>query len=104
MTTAEAIQTFADEIAQTFRPEKIILFGSYADGEPNRDSDVDLLVVMAQEGRPSRLAAAIRQQIASPFPVDLLVRSPETLKERIALNHFFSPRNHRKGKSPVCKP
>ena len=41
-----AIRCFARAVAEKFQPEKIILFGSYAHGKPNEDSDVDILVVM----------------------------------------------------------
>src|SRR5437660_12198860 len=41
-----AIRHYVRQIAQRFRPDKIILFGSFAFGTPNEDSDVDLLVVM----------------------------------------------------------
>jgi len=44
--TQEQIQEYSDRIAAEFKPERIILFGSYAYGAPTRDSDVDLLVVM----------------------------------------------------------
>ena len=104
MVTTEAIQAFADEIVQAFRPEKIILFGSYAYGVPNKDSDVDLLVVMPHKERPSRVAAAIRRQICSPFPLDLMIRSAETLKERIALNGFFLREITEKGKVLYASP
>ena len=40
------IRQFAHEVAEQFRPDKIILFGSYAYGTPHADSDVDILVVM----------------------------------------------------------
>ncbi len=41
-----AIRRFARRIAERFQPDKIILFGSYAYGEPHNESDVDLLVIM----------------------------------------------------------
>ena len=44
--TQQKIRALAREIASQFQPEKIFLFGSYAYGDPSRDSDVDLLVVM----------------------------------------------------------
>ena len=40
------IRRFAREVTERFHPEKIILFGSYAYGQPHADSDVDMLVVM----------------------------------------------------------
>lgn len=50
MISTEAIKTFGQEVAEKFQPDKIILFCSCAYGEPNEDSDVDLLVVL-QFGR-----------------------------------------------------
>src|SRR5438128_8457124 len=41
-----AIDRLAQQVAEGFRPDRIILFGSYAYGRPDADSDVDLLVVM----------------------------------------------------------
>ncbi len=44
------IKKLCDEIVGGFSPQKIILFGSYANGTPNEDSDIDLLVIMPYEG------------------------------------------------------
>ena len=41
-----AIRRFARRVAKRFRPDKVILFGSYAYGKPHEGSDVDLLVIM----------------------------------------------------------
>ncbi|MFO0967024.1 MAG: nucleotidyltransferase domain-containing protein [Gemmataceae bacterium] len=78
-----AIRTFARQIAERFHPEKIVLFGSYAYGEPNEDSDVDLLVVMPARNQVSQ-AVRIRMALPDPpFPLDLIVRTPERLKKRL---------------------
>jgi predicted nucleotidyltransferase len=50
MITMKEIEEVSNQIAQTFQPERIILFGSYAAGQPDEDSDVDLLVIMPFEG------------------------------------------------------
>ena len=42
----DAIARMVNRIVERFDPEQIILFGSYARGSANPDSDVDLLVVM----------------------------------------------------------
>ena len=76
-------------IGREFSPERIILFGSYAYGTPTADSDVDLLVVMAHEGRDSDQALEIVQQVQPRIPVDLLVRTPRELQQRLAWNDFF---------------
>lgn len=46
-TTMDAILSVARQIAERFRPECIILFGSHAHGQATPDSDVDLLVEFA---------------------------------------------------------
>src|SRR5436189_5036868 len=77
-----AIRKFAHAIAERFDPDQIILFGSYAYGTPNADSDVDLLVVMpcANEINQSvRISVALEH----PFPLDLIVRKPKLLAQRI---------------------
>jgi predicted nucleotidyltransferase len=85
----EKILSLSDSIAREFRPDCIILFGSYAYGNPGENSDVDLLVVLPFEGKPVRKALEIVQSISPKFPVDLLVSTPEQVKERIALNDWF---------------
>jgi predicted nucleotidyltransferase len=42
---AENLDAVVEQIRSRFQPAKVILFGSYASGQPNADSDVDLLVV-----------------------------------------------------------
>ena len=84
-----AIKRFALQIAERFKPEKIILFGSYAYGEPNADSDVDLLVVMAGRNQLDR-AGKIYFEIPAPFPLDLIVRTPRNLHQRLANGDLFT--------------
>jgi predicted nucleotidyltransferase len=88
--SAVEIQQLADDIVRHFRPEQIILFGSHARGEAGPDSDVDLLVVMPHADHSSRKAAEITQRVhPGRFPVDLIVRSPATLRERLSMNDWF---------------
>jgi predicted nucleotidyltransferase len=47
------IENAVRRIVQEFQPERIILFGSYAYGRPDPDSDVDLLIVMESDERPA---------------------------------------------------
>lgn len=83
------IEDLRAQIVQAAQPQKIILFGSYAYGEPHADSDVDLLVVMPFEGSPLRQAFKLRTQMVVPRAVDLLVRTPEQLAERLAMGDSF---------------
>jgi uncharacterized protein len=83
-----AIKRFARQIAERFQPEKIILFGSYAYGEPNADSDVDLLVVMPARNQIDQ-AVKIRLALDAPFPMDLIVRTPKKLRAALEDNESF---------------
>ncbi len=89
MVAANKIHECARAVAEKFHPEKIVLFGSYAYGRPNEDSDVDLLVVMNYKGSPVEQAAAIRSSLRSPFPMDILVRSPRKIRERLKIGDPF---------------
>ena len=76
MVALSAIQEVADSIARDFHPERIILFGSYARGNPTADSDVDLLVILPFEGRPFWKSLEIMNRVDAPFALDLLARQP----------------------------
>lgn len=87
--TRSHIRKYAAQIARQFRPEKIILFGSYAYGKPTEDSDVDLLVVMSFTGRNPEKATEIWMGTKPKFPIDIMVRKPEELQKRLAMGDFF---------------
>jgi uncharacterized protein len=74
-----AIRRYAREIAERFQPDRIILFGSYAYGQPHEWSDVDLLVVMTVYDEVNQ-SIRIMNTLESPFPVDLIVRTPKSLQ------------------------
>jgi predicted nucleotidyltransferase len=77
-TALRTIRRFARQVAARFQPDKIILFGSYAYGTPNADSDVDILVVMPCHSRIDQ-AVKIRWEFPVPFPMDLMVRTPNQM-------------------------
>lgn len=85
-----AIRAVARRIAERFQPKKVILFGSYAYGKPGPESDVDLLVVMRTSLRSRQQRLEISRALSPrPFPLDILVRTPEELEERIAQGDAF---------------
>lgn len=88
-TSQTDINKLCDEIAREFRPQKIILFGSHANGTPEWDSDVDLLVIMPFKGTPHRQAVAIRSRIEAGVALDLLVRTPQQISRRLAMGDSF---------------
>ncbi|MFM9966043.1 MAG: nucleotidyltransferase domain-containing protein [Planctomycetaceae bacterium] len=83
-----AIRRYARQIVEEFQPEKVILFGSYSRGDQREGSDVDLLVVMPARNVVSQ-AIRIRLAVRAPFAMDLIVRTPEQLRQRIADGNWF---------------
>ncbi len=75
------IESYCRVVAREFRPEKIILFGSYAYGKPTTSSDVDLVVIMPFRGSQIKKMGEIRGRVEAPFPMDLLVWPPERLQK-----------------------
>jgi uncharacterized protein len=89
MIVQEEIKKFGQLIAERFSPEKIILFGSFAYGTPTADSDVDILVVMPYTDDVHTAAFSIKSVLPRPFPLDLIVRSPEELQVRLSKDDLF---------------
>jgi predicted nucleotidyltransferase len=97
----EAIDDVVRQIAEKFKPDKIILFGSYAYGIPTQVSDVDLLVVMDSSIKENRLSIAIRRAINYHFGLDLIVVTPKSISSRIEMGDFFSQRNFAEGEGSL---
>jgi predicted nucleotidyltransferase len=76
-------------------PEKIILFGSYAYGQPNNESDIDLLII--KDIAPSELRdyrVALKLSLWNLIknwnvPVDIIVDSQERINQRINEGDLF---------------
>src|SRR5437867_1594032 len=98
MVTRRQIRKYAPQVARHFRPQRIILFGSHAYGKPTEDSDVDLLVIMPHKGPGAEQATRIRLKVRAPFPMDLLVRSPQKIDQRLAWGDCFIEEILEKGK------
>jgi len=86
---ASQIKAYCRALAREFRPQKIVLFGSYAHGTPTKDSDVDLLVIMPHHGRAVDQVVNIGTRVPAPFPMDLLVETPAYVRRRLALGCCF---------------
>ena len=89
MVEMKEIRYLSSQIAREFSPDRIILFGSHAYGQPGNDSDVDILVVLPFKGKPVRKAIEIRNKVNAAVPLDLIVRTPEQVADRLAQNDWF---------------
>jgi predicted nucleotidyltransferase len=78
MITQEQISEITKRIVGHFKPQKIILYGSYANGTPTEESDLDLLIIKDSD-IPSRLQNRKIRKILSDLriPIDVIVKTPE---------------------------
>ncbi|MBU1262061.1 nucleotidyltransferase domain-containing protein [bacterium] len=89
--TPELINYVVEKIVEGIKPEKIILFGSYATGDFHQDSDLDLFII--KNGQES--SRIMRRRVESllfgrRFPLDLIVRKPEEVQWNFrAKNPFY---------------
>ena len=89
MIDEKSILELRDRIALEFQPQRIIMFGSFADGTQAEHSDLDLLIIMKYVGSGLRKAVEILNRINPRVPVDLVVKTPEEIQQRIRENDFF---------------
>lgn len=86
-------------IVAAVRPEKIILFGSYAYGTPGPNSDLDLLVIMSSDlPRHKRAALVYRALAGLVIPKDVVVYTPEEVEEWREVPRAFITEIVRKGR------
>jgi predicted nucleotidyltransferase len=82
MIGTDKISEIVNKIASGYNPEKIILFGSYATGNPNEDSDLDLFVIKDTDlPRPQRTVQVRKMIYGSMIPIDLIVYTPKEIDE-----------------------
>jgi predicted nucleotidyltransferase len=93
-----AIRRFARQIAQRFQPDKIILFGSYAYGQPHEESDVDLLVIMPAYDAVNQSIRICTAFDVWPFSLDLIVRTPKQIERGLKQDNWFLREIIEKGK------
>jgi predicted nucleotidyltransferase len=90
VSVGKSLRPAVQKIVSELKPEKVILFGSYAYGTPNPDSDVDLLIIMkTRASRKDRSWAVSRLLMPRPFPVDILVKTPGEIEKALGAKDFF---------------
>ena len=85
---------------------RVILFGSYADGAPGPDSDIDLLVVTDDDFMPAsfeenmrnyhKVSSALRD-IKKKIPMDLIVHTRPMHEKFMQLGSMFSKEVAKRG-------
>jgi len=90
--TRRLIREIVDKIRRDYRPERIVLFGSYANGNPGPDSDIDLLIVKETTDRPIDRRVKVAGIAADPhrlIPLEPIVVTPAEVAARTAVGDQF---------------
>ncbi len=89
------VQEVVETIRHDYEPEKIILFGSRARGDGDRESDLDILIVKESEKREiervREVSRLLRRFCGRPYflPLDILVKTPAEISRRLAMGDDF---------------
>jgi len=99
MISQEIINEIRDKIIEMEKPQKIILFGSYAKGTANEKSDLDLLIIEETDLIPPKRAFKLRWELAGyPFDTDLIVKTPKEFNKWQDISISFNATIKREGK------
>lgn len=110
MKLTEELKNAIVERLMPLKPEKIVLFGSYAYGEPDEHSDLDLYVVTSDEYIPQnwREKSAIflktikaLDDIQKHIPIDLIAHTKPMYQKFIELDGMLSRKIFREGISLI---
>ena len=99
MVSNDQIQQMVDVIVEKFHPQSVYLFGSYARGEANDDSDLDLLVLMDPPFFRRKRINEIRTALYKfHVPADVQVFQPETVArfEKVPGSLFYQIKDEKK--------
>ncbi len=97
----EYIQTLKNAIVEKINPQRVILFGSYAYGNPTPKSDIDILIILKESPLPrNERAGQLYSQLKeySKYPKDLVVYTEEEVKKWEAVRQAFITTVIKKGK------
>ncbi|MDI6752714.1 MAG: nucleotidyltransferase domain-containing protein [bacterium] len=88
----QLIAEMVEKIVSSYKPSKIFLFGSYAYGNPDRDSDIDMFIIKDTQERPIDRWVNVCQVVSDRkrrIPFEPIVITPKELEERIRIGDQF---------------
>jgi len=98
MISQEKIEEVVQRIKINVNPDKIILFGSYATGNPTEDSDIDLLIIKDMElPRYKRVKEVKKYLRRIKVPIDVLVYTSKEFDEWKDIETSFISQINKKG-------
>ena len=96
----DVISRIAGKIKNEYNAEKILLFGSYAWGNPTRDSDIDLFIIKHTDEKPRDRRIRIREILDEEnalFALEPLVYTPDEIENRLKMGDDFIKKIVNKG-------
>lgn len=88
----EVIQDILGKLLAEYAPQKVILFGSYAQGNPRSDSDIDILIIKETSERFIDRWVTVRHILSDPerrIPLETLVLTPQEVLDRLTSGDQF---------------
>ncbi len=88
----KVLEDIIDKLKRKYRPIKVILFGSYAHGNPKDDSDIDLLILKKTDERSIERFIKVKKIIYNPerkIAISPLIYSPTELNKRLEIGDDF---------------
>lgn len=92
------IEQITRTVVSQYKPEKVILFGSFAYGKPKASSDIDMLIVKKTKKRKIDRIKEVLFLVDSDLPFEPLVYTPKEIKQRLSLGDFFIEKVMNQGK------
>jgi len=95
------LERIVDRLADAYKPARIILFGSYAEGDPGADSDIDLIIVKDTSLPYYDRIAEVRRYVSDTLtrrPFDPVVLTPQEVDEQTRARRSFIMHVLREGK------
>lgn len=104
MASQDTLSGYVEKIVESVNPDGVVLFGSYARNQATPESDIDLLIVHSGTKLRDVQRKAYCALIGRSIPIDIIVRSPSELQDRLEWPEPFLSHVVREGKVLYAKP
>jgi len=89
MISIDQVKEKANYIIRNYNPDKIILFGSIANGNQDQSSDADILIIINTDKSSFDVGVEILSSLKHDFPIDIIVKTPKEIEKRLEIGDYF---------------
>ena len=97
----QVIEEIVKKLVREYHPERVVLFGSYAAGNPRPDSDIDLLIIKDTPDQFMKRLVTVRRILSDPkrkISLETIVLTPQEVSRQLAKGDQFIAEIIEKGK------